>query len=67
MEGSPFLPLSEGLHIEQVTPSTHELLSRCSHRRLQPAVPYVACRLGASIAATPDRWLISPVLVGTSP
>src|SRR5260370_7149466 len=26
MEGSPFLPLSDGLHIEQVTPSTHELL-----------------------------------------
>ena len=26
MEGSPFLPLSEGLHIEQVTPSPHELL-----------------------------------------
>src|SRR5258708_7815554 len=26
MEGSPFLPLSDGLHIEQVTPPTHELL-----------------------------------------
>ena len=26
MEGSPFLPLSEGLHIERVTPSAHELL-----------------------------------------
>src|SRR6266851_2208807 len=26
MEGSPFLPLSDGLHIEQVTPSTPELL-----------------------------------------
>ncbi len=26
MEGSPFLPLSDGLHIEQVTPSTHGLL-----------------------------------------
>ena len=26
MEGSPFLPLSDGLHIEQVPPSTHELL-----------------------------------------
>jgi transposase len=26
MVGSPFLPLSDGLHIEQVTPSTHGLL-----------------------------------------
>ena len=26
MEGSPFLPLSEGLHIEQVTASANELL-----------------------------------------
>lgn len=26
MEGSPFLPLSEGLHIEQVTAYAHELL-----------------------------------------
>ncbi len=26
MEGSPFLPLSEGLHIEQVTPYSDELL-----------------------------------------
>jgi transposase len=30
MEGSPFLPLSEGLHIEQVTPSAHELLVQIS-------------------------------------
>src|SRR5437660_5260419 len=26
MEGSPFLPLSEGLHIERVTPSVNQLL-----------------------------------------
>ena len=26
MEGPPFLPLSEGLHIERVTASAHELL-----------------------------------------
>jgi transposase len=26
MEGSPFLPLSDGLHIERVTTSAHELL-----------------------------------------
>src|SRR5438045_1862520 len=40
MEGSPFLPLSEGLHIEQVTPYADELLVQISS-----SLPTACCPL----------------------
>lgn len=40
MEGSPFLPLSEGLSIERVTASDHELLVSVSSSSPNACCPF---------------------------
>ena len=45
MEGSPFLPLSEGLHIELITASAHELLVQIISSSPQACCPL--CRVQA--------------------
>jgi transposase len=52
MEGSPFLPLSEGLHIERVTASAHDLLVQ-----IISSSPKACCPLcGAQAWRIPSRY-----------
>ena len=66
MEGSPFLPLSDGLHIEQVTPSTHELLVHVLSSSPTACCPLCGVQAWRIHSRYTRQWPTFLVLVGTS-